>query len=74
MVFGLGWLAFVELKARRADGRAGKVSGAQERYKSSIEAAGGEWKTFLLPDQWGEVDLWLNARTGHDIHTGGILR
>ncbi len=68
MVFGLGWLAFVELKAHRpTDKRIGKVSPAQERYKASIEAAGGEWKSFVLPDQWGDVDTWLNGHTGREI-------
>lgn len=73
-VFGEGWLAFVELKARRVDGSRGKVSVAQERYKKAIEVAGGEWRTFLLPDQWPDVDAWLNERTGHDIHSDGRLR
>jgi hypothetical protein len=66
-VFGLGWLAFVELKARRVDGRRGKVSVAQERYRASVEAAGGEWRTFLLPDEWDAVDAWLNGHTGKGI-------
>lgn len=73
-IFGMGWHAWVELKARRYDGRAGKASVAQLRYKNDIEQGGGEWKLFLLPDDWGEIDAWLNERTGHDIHTDGRLR
>src|SRR3990167_10521574 len=66
-IFGDKWHAWVELKARQANGRRGKVSDDQERYKDSIEASGGEWKTFLLPDQWPEVDDWLCAHTGKEI-------
>ena len=69
VVFGLGWLAFVELKARSpVTGRRGKVSTAQERYQASVEASGGEWRTFLLPDQWDDVDRWLNGHTGREVH------
>ena len=71
-VFGDGWLAFVELKARQVSGRAGKVSEAQRRYQRAIERAGGEWKSFLLPDQWHDVDIWLNGHTGRDIWEHGI--
>lgn len=71
VVFGDGWLAFVELKATRANGRRGKVSPAQERYKASIEAAGGEWRTFCLPDEWDDVDDWLNSHTGKGIYRSG---
>jgi hypothetical protein len=67
-VFGIGWLAFIELKARNPlTKRAGKVSVAQQRYKASIEAAGADWRTFLLPDDWGAVDKFLNARTHKGI-------
>ncbi len=67
VVLGDGWLAFVELKARRLNGRTGKVSVAQERYKASIEAASGEWRSFLLPDEWDDVDDWLIGHTGREI-------
>ena len=74
-IFGRGWLAFVELKARSpATNRRGVVSVAQRRYQASIEAAGAEWCTFCLPDDFDELDSWLNERTGHDIHTDGRLR
>lgn len=67
-VFGVGWCAFVELKARNPiTGRAGKVSVAQLRYKASIEASGNEWITFLLPDDWRAVGDWLSAKTGKFI-------
>lgn len=67
-VFGDGWLAFVELKARSiATKRKGTVRVAQERYRDSIRAAGGEWKSFLLPDEWHDVDVWLNGHTGREI-------
>lgn len=67
VIFGDGWLAFVELKARRANGRAGKVTVDQERYKASIEAAGAEWRTWLLPDEWKEIKAWLRGKTGREI-------
>ena len=74
VVFGDGWLAFVEFKARRANGSRGKVTVAQERYKASIETAGGEWRSFLLPDDWDGVDVFLNGHSGLDIHLDGKLR
>lgn len=68
VIFGDGWLAFVELKARsRVTGRAGKVSTFQERYKASIEAAGGEWRTWLWPDEMEETNAWLRAKTGREV-------
>lgn len=68
VVLGEGWHAFVELKARNlTTNRRGKVSTAQERYKDAIVLAGAEWHTFLLPDDWGEIDAWLTARTGKEI-------
>ena len=71
-IFGDGWLAFLELKARAGKTKkAGTVSVAQERYKAAIERAGGEWRTFLLPDDWGDVDVWLNSKTGRGIWESG---
>lgn len=68
VIFGTGWLGFVELKARsRTTGKAGKVSPAQERYKAAIEKAGGEWRTFLWPDQMEETNDWLRARTHIEV-------
>jgi len=68
VVLGEGWLAFVELKARSlTTNRAGKVSPAQLRYKQAIETAGAEWVIFLLPDEWHDIDVWLNAKTGKGI-------
>lgn len=67
-IFGDGWHAWVELKAR-AEGsrRAGVVSVTQRRYKASIEASGGEWRSFLWPDQMKETNDWLNAKTGRGV-------
>ena len=74
-IFGDGWHAWVELKARSPlTKRPGKVSDGQRRYQRSIEQSGGEWRTFCLPDDWDKCDSWLNDRTGHDIHTDGRLR
>ena len=71
-VFGDGWIGFVELKARSTTtGRMGKVSDAQERYKASIEAGGGEWRVFKLPDEWHDVDVYLNGHTGKGIWDSG---
>lgn len=65
VVFGIGWSAYVELKARNpVTGRMGKVSAAQLRYKASIEAAGCEWVAWLLPDDWRAIGEWLHAKTG----------
>ena len=67
-VFGQGWLAFVELKARSvATGRKGKVSPDQERWRDTIRDAGGEWQLFTLPDDWSELEDWLSGHTGKDI-------
>ena len=68
VVFGDGWLAFFEIKARSTNtGKMGKVSTHQERYKASIEAAGAEWRVFKLPDEWHGVDQFLNDRTHKGI-------
>jgi hypothetical protein len=68
IIFGRGWLAFAELKARNPlTKRAGKLSAGQYRYKASIEAANADYRVFLLPDDWGEVDKFLNARTHKNI-------
>lgn len=68
IIFGNGWLAFAELKARNPlTKRAGKLSVGQHRYKASIEAANADYRVFLLPDDWGEVDKFLNARTHKGI-------
>lgn len=65
VVFGYGWLAFVELKARSIHTkRAGKLSVEQQRYKASVEAAGAEWQTFVFPDDWKVIDAWLEAKSG----------
>ena len=67
-VFGIGWHAFVELKATSiTTGRRGKVSAAQERWQDTIQLAGCEWISFLLPDDWNDVDDWLNGHTGKAI-------
>lgn len=72
VVFGDGWLGFVELKARSTtNNRMGRVSPAQERYRASIEAAGAEWRVFKLPDDWHEADTWLNGHTGKNIWESG---
>lgn len=62
VVMGLGWMAFVEIKARHQDGRAGRIEVAQRRYKNAIELAGGEWVSWLFPDQWEEAEEWLKKR------------
>ena len=63
-IFGDGWHAWVELKARSPiTNRRGKVDAGQERYRASIEASGGEWMSFCLPDDWHDVDVWLNGHT-----------
>jgi hypothetical protein len=61
-------MAFVELKATSAaTGKRGRVSAAQRRYQASIEAAGGEWRTFCLPDDDRDVNAWLSAKTGRQV-------
>ncbi len=67
-ICGDGWLGFVELKAvSLLTGRRGKVSEEQRRWQRAIEQGGGEWRTFCLPDDWEEVDEWLNGHTGKNI-------
>jgi hypothetical protein len=67
-IFGDGWHAWVELKARNlVSGRAGKLSHDQERYRDTIVRAGGEWRLFTLPDEWDDVDEWLNEKTHKNI-------
>lgn len=68
VIFGDGWLGFVELKARsRTTGKAGRVSAAQYRYKDAIEKAGVEWRTFLWPDEMEETNAWLASKTGRQV-------
>lgn len=65
VVFGVGWHAFIEVKARnRETGRMGKVSEEQSRWRASIECGGGEWVKFGLPDDWPLVHDWLYSHTG----------
>lgn len=67
-VFGDGWHAWVELKARNlVSGRVGRVSKEQERWRDTIRAGGGEWLLFTLPDDWDRVDDWLNEKTHKNI-------
>ena len=66
-IYGDGWIAWVELKARQANGRRGKVSDAQHRYRESIERGGGEWRTFMLPDDFDAVNAWLKGKTGREV-------
>ena len=67
-IFGHGWHAFVELKARNlVTNRRGKLSPDQERWRDTIRDAAAEWHEFLLPDDWNDVDDWLNGHTGKAI-------
>lgn len=75
-IFGDKWLGFVELKARNPiSNRRGKVDDGQRRYQRSIEQAGAEWRSFCLPDDWEDVDVWLNGHTGREIwgHNGRVI-
>lgn len=64
-ILGHGWHAFCELKARNPEtGRAGKLDPDQERYRDEIIEADGEWRSFLLPDEWDAVEDWLTSHTG----------
>ena len=68
VVLGLGWHAFVELKAvSLATGRAGKLAPEQERYRAAIIQGNGEYRSFLLPNEWGDVEDWLNDHTGKGL-------
>ncbi len=67
VVLGQGWHAFVELKAVRVSGSRGKLSEGQRRYKAAIETAGAEYRVFVLPDDWADVDEWLCSKTGLEI-------
>ena len=63
-IFGQGWHAFVEIKARSPEGRRGNLTAAQIRFASVIQDAGGEWLTFCFPDDIHSANDWLGARTG----------
>ena len=69
LVMGLDWHAFVELKARNPiTGRIGKLSAEQRAFHETLRRAAAEIQNFLLPDDWHEVDVWLNAHTGRAIN------
>ena len=63
VIFGRGWLAFVEVKARQANGRMGRLSAAQERYRASVIAANGLYLLVEMPDGLQEHGAWLTDRT-----------
>ena len=49
-------IIFAELKTRRPrDGRAGKLMPAQIEYAQTIQKAGGEYYSWLYPDNWDEL-------------------
>lgn len=67
-VFGVGWVAWVELKATSlATGKDGRLAAEQRTYKDFIERAGQEHIVFTLPRDWHAIDVWLNEKTGKDI-------
>lgn len=67
-VYGDGWHAWVELKARSPlTGRMGKLTEEQRRFHARIERAAGEVQVFRLPDDWDLVDTWLCGKTGRQI-------
>lgn len=54
-------ILFIELKVRRPrDGRAGKLSPAQIEYAHIIQRAGGEYYSFLYPDDYEELKQVLS--------------
>jgi hypothetical protein len=54
---------WAELKVRRPrDGRMGKLSPSQIEYAHTIQRAGGEYHSFLFPDDWLEVVHVLTER------------
>ena len=62
-VFGVGWVAWVELKATSlATGKDGRLDAEQRTYKEFIERAGGEHVVFTLPADWAAVDRWLESK------------
>src|SRR5216684_1019209 len=64
-VYGDGWIAWVELKARsQLTDRMGKLSEEQRAFHRRIERGGGEIVVFRLPDDWLAVDVWLTSKTG----------
>ena len=66
-IFGVMWIAFVELKAVQVSGRVGKLSVAQERYRKVIETAGGIYRVFTLPTDWTALEEWLIGHTGIEV-------
>lgn len=67
-IYGDGWIAWVELKARSPlTGKVGKLTSEQRAFHARIERGLGEVQVFRLPDDWDDVDAWLNAKTGKCI-------
>jgi hypothetical protein len=67
-VYGDGWYAQVELKARNpVTGRMGKLSAEQLAWKIKAERAGVEWHCFTLPDDWTLLEEWLISKTGIEV-------
>lgn len=66
-IWGDGWHAWVELKARQANNKAGTLSTAQKRYRASIERGAGEYMTFLLPDDIKPMEAWFTSHTGRVV-------
>lgn len=73
-IYGEGWHAWVELKARSPiTGKQGKLSAEQRTFHARIERAAGEVQVFRLPDDWDLVDAWLMAKTGRRIARSHML-
>ena len=71
-VFGVGWHAWLELKASNPEtGARGKLMPEQRRWAETIEAGGGEWVTFCLPDDLDELYAWLYVKTGKRMREKG---
>jgi hypothetical protein len=70
VIFGVNWHAFLELKASNAEtGKRGRLSREQIQWQAIIEAGGGEWVTFCLPDDMRQLCAWLSTRTGKQIRS-----
>ena len=68
VVFGKGWLAFVEVKARQASGRMGRFDEERQgRYRDSIVSGGGEYVLLKMPDELEVHNAWLRERTGIEV-------
>lgn len=72
-VFGKGWSAYVELKARNPFTRkAGRLDDGQRAFHEVLKRAGCEVVTWLFPDDELIAQAWLTSKTGRKASSWGL--